>query len=191
MEVFQSDKFDNLILNVLKNNTKDFQLIYVSQLYGAFFAVGGKLIVSEGTLIDIELTLNNYKGLYNLGIKKETDLEWSMDGDMGCFKLHLQVDNGKSTDCLTTKRKVGIKTPLPIKNINHLLVDRVLYPITHSKPVDHLHENLFDSEFYVRNGSFIGKLPRLDNYIPDSKEVDSPFGGGPLTNCMRTKSNLI
>lgn len=191
MEVFKSENFDSLRLNVIKSNTTEFQLIYASQLYGSFFAVGGKLIVEDKSLVDIELSLNNYKGLYNIGILKEADLDWDMQGKMGCFNLHLQVDNGKNPEYLTTKRKVFIKEPVALDEIDSLLVDRVLYPISHSKPVDHLHENLFDNEFYVRNGSFIGKIPRLDNYIPDSKNMNHPWGGGPLTNCMRTKSNLI
>ncbi len=189
MEVFKSEKFDNLTLNVVKNNTNDFQLIYASQLYGSFFAVGGKLIVENKSLVDIELTLNNYKGLYNIGILLNADLDWDIKGKTGNFNLHLQVDNGKNAENLTTKRKVGIKKPIALNKIDSLLVDRVLYPLSQSKPARHLHENLFDNEFYVRNGSYIGKIPRLDDYIPEAN--NHILGGSPLSNCMRTKSNLI
>lgn len=205
MILHESKNMTPMVASIEVGNEYDYQIVYASQLYGTFFTVGAKLELSEddSSIIGICLALNNYKGLYNIGMLDHTRNTFLHKNGKALIILHLMVDNGKNTDKLKRKVSMNLSKPIPIDEIDELNFTRVIHSLTEvNSPEDHLDESIFDSEFYVRNGKYIAAIDRLDMYLPkpniENKGVKSAksnkqitITGDPDTNCMNSKVKLI
>ncbi len=190
MIVEKSENLTSLMVSLNKTDNINHQLVYASQLYGTFFAVGARLSIDGDNLTGIELALNNYKGLYNIGLMPSTRNTWHMDAKTGVIVLHLKVDNGQNTGQLTRNVTMELPNAIPFANLDELFVTRELHPMSNSSAVNHLDENIFDSEFYVRNGSFITAIERMDNYLPnDPNPLNGWTGNGQA--CMSTRAKFL
>lgn len=166
--------------NIDKSNTKTNQLVYCSQLYGTFFAVGAKLKVKKGKLKSMRLTLINFKGLYNIGMLNKTRNAFEFDGGKATITLYLKANAGKHG----TKKGKQIEVDcdnVPLKDIKSLDVTRELQRMSLKTYQEHLDEGFFDSEFYQRDGSLILDLSRLDD-VPELTPED---------RCKTTTSNVV
>lgn len=190
MNYEESKNLTSLLVNLNKNDTTNHQLVYASQLYGTFFAVGAKLSVEGNNLTGIELALNNYKGLYNVGLMTTTRNTWHIEDRTGVIVLHLKADNGQNTDQLTRKLKMHLPSDISFTSLDYLFVTRELHPMSNKSLVEHLDENIFDSEFYTRNGSFIAPIERLDNHLPNDPNHSEGWAGNGQA-CMSTRAKII
>lgn len=190
MIVEKSEKLTTLMVNLNKNDKDSHQLVYASQLYGTFFAVGARLSIDGNNLTGIELALNNYKGLYNVGLMSSTRTTWRIDERTGVIVLHLKVDNGQNNEELTRSVTMELPSAISFDNLDALYITRVLHPMSNASAVHHLDENIFDSEFYTRNGAYISAIHRLDNYLPNDP---NPLAGwtGQGQACMSTRAKFI
>jgi len=193
MKLYRSKNFTPFTVNVKKSDNNNHQLIYASQLYGTFFAVGAKLLLSDDkkSLIGMELALNNYKGLYNIGFLKQTEDSWDVVKKTAVIILHVQVDDSHYTNNVKRKRTITLEKPVLLSSIDELFVGRQLHCLSSASPVDHLDDAIFDSEFYVRNGSYIAKIDRMDDDLPGPPKTNAPTGGSPTSHCMSTLAKLI
>lgn len=166
-------------LNVVKASTEYSQLIYASQLYGTFFAVGVKLnlVNNDKELASIDLTLVNYKGLYNLGMSDLTKISFSPDGKSALLTLHLSAfsgihGNGKTLNLICKDSNLN--------KLKSMDVVRQLHTFSNhpdSQMVNHLNDRFFDSEFYERDGAAIFKRNRMDDRVIEfGKEVKDEYG---------------
>lgn len=165
-------KFPEIILSVKKMDEEENQLIYCSQLYGTFFAVSAKLklTANKKNLESMDISLINYKGLYNIGILDITRTSWKYNNGKAELVLHLRANYGLhgfgrnlTIDCKNT----------PLIDLEQLTVSRHLHrifpkPHPHGHIKDHLYEDFFDNEFYRRDGYAIGERPiRIPNEIEE------------------------
>lgn len=172
----------------LKMDKSDFnthQIIYASQLYGTFFAVAAKLIKNpknEDELSSMELSLVNYKGLLNIGMLDETMSSFQPNDNSYLLTLHLgALQKGKhgpgnimKVDCKNTA----------ISSLKSMVVTRELHSfMNHKDPENHLLDDVFDDEFFERDGVVIRKRDRLDDKI-------TPFAG-PKTVCKNTSIKFV
>lgn len=150
----------NITCNINKLDTKANQLIYCSQLYGTFFAVSAKFNIEKGFLKSMTLTLINFKGLYNIGMLKETKSAFKLEGNGAKLTLYLKANAGRHGK----RRQLNVKCDnIPIDELKGLIVTRELQKLSNKSKSDHLREGIFDSEFYQRDGSLIEEFDRLDN----------------------------
>lgn len=162
----RNPNFTPITLSIQKSNKNDHQLIYASQLYGTFFAVSGKLNINETNgikhLIGIELTLTNYKGLFNIGILPQTkELEINTTGN-ATLVLHLSALRGNHG---SSNRVTVTCEPFKIDDLKDINVSRELHAFAdyqNGNLTDHLKDDEFDSEFYERDGSAIYRKQRMD-----------------------------
>ncbi|MFH6602165.1 hypothetical protein ACEZ3G_01660 [Maribacter algicola] len=165
METKELKNFKKISLNVVLTDPDRYQLIYASQLYSTFFGVAGKFKVENDKLKEIDISLVNYKGAYNLGLLQKTEDSWNcQNGVNGQLCLHIKANGGLHGH--RTNQNIKVKCDTDIKNLKDMMVSRELYPIYDNIPSDfeeHLHHPMFDSEFYERDGIAIRKRDRLDN----------------------------
>lgn len=195
MKLHESSTMTSMVASIEVKNSKDYQLVYASQLYGTFFVIGARLVLSGEDLIGIELALNNYKGLYNIGILKDAQSIFEREGEKALITLHLQVDNGKNSDKLVRKVTLNLEDKIPVADLKELHFTRELHSLTQTTKLEkHLDEAIFDSEFYDRNGKYIASKERLDTKLPkpDFKKFQKIVPkGDPRTNCMNSLIRLI
>ncbi len=196
MILHESKNMTPMVASIEVKNQTDFQIVYASQLYGTFFAVGAKLELSKDKkkIEKIHLALNNYKGLYNIGMHKDTKNCCSHKNKKALITLNLMVDNGKNTDKIVRSLSIHMTKHIPLTQIEELIFTRVVRSITSVElPEEHLDETIFDSEFYVRNGKYIAAIDRLDSYLPTPDLDDDKKGlvGDRDTNCMNSRVKLI
>ncbi|WP_423999463.1 hypothetical protein [Maribacter sp. IgM3_T14_3] len=153
-------EFIHITCNIDKNDPNSNQLIYCSQLYGTFFAVSGRLNIEDGMLNSITLYLLNYKGLYNIGMLKETKTSFKPEGNGVTLTLHLKANSGRHGKDRPLKVKCN---NISIEGLKGLTVNRELHRMSRVNNNEHLQEGLFDSEFYQRDGSKIKDMDRLDD----------------------------
>lgn len=143
--------------------------IYGSQLYGTVFAIYGKFNIETSQDGDsckvwsIELKLVNYKGLANIGFTKEKSVfyidkyknRFIYFGVQGASKITEQIIRFDKPIVVTSKAcHLTFKRLLyPLKGFEFSLKERLKHgniekPL--SKPIPH--KELFDTEFYYRNG---------------------------------------
>lgn len=203
MILHESQTMTKMVASMEVHNGGDYQIVYASQLYGTFFTVGAKLKVEGDAITEIHLALNNYKGLYNIGMLAATRNTFFKEGNQALITLYLSADNGKNSDELYRLLEMNLPNPVAISEIDELNFTRELQSFTNpSSPELHLDEGMFDSEFYVRNGKYIAAIQRMDSYLP--KPIISPVSkvaqkidgdhsleGDPDTNCMNSKVKLI
>jgi hypothetical protein len=153
-------------LNVVKTDFTSHQVIYASQLYGTFFAIAARLNKDStgNKLASMDLTLVNYKGLYNIGMLDETRTSFDSNGNTPKLTVHLSAfagthGNGKSipVDC----------NHIPLSTLTKMEVNRQLHSFySGGSPISkHLEDNCFDSEFYERDGSAIRAKTRMDDLL--------------------------
>jgi len=154
-----------------------YQLVYASQLYGTFFSVYGsfktKIEGDECTINTADFEIINYKGPINLGLKDVTYCECEK-----LFHIHLQgmLNQYIITDvqafeglCLSKGEILTFKRKLiPLENVT-------------TGPSN----DVFDSEFYLRDGSWSAKRIRLEDKEKDGGES----GFAPSPRCIR--SNIV
>lgn len=168
----------NITCNINKQDIENNQLIYCSQLYGTFFAVSAKLNVKKGLLKSMTLTLLNYKGLFNIGMLKETKNTFKLIGDKAELTLYLKANAGSHGN---NKQLVVKCSNVPIINLKGLIVTRELQKMSNKIKSDHLNEGVFDSEFYQRDGALVVDLERLDEMPPLTRQ----------DRCKTTYSNFV
>lgn len=167
METKELENFKKISLTVDLSDSSRFQLIYASQLYETFFGVAAKFNIANDRLDTMELAIVNYKGHYNLGLLPETKNTWNCkDGINANFCLHLKANGGLHGH--RPNQSMTVKCDTPVKSLKNMVVGRLLSPIYDNVPSnyeEHLHQPLFDSEFYERDGIAIRERDRLDNTI--------------------------
>ncbi|MET1260228.1 hypothetical protein ABV409_12845 [Flagellimonas sp. DF-77] len=191
--------FEPLYLNLDVTKKVDaYQIIYASQLYGTFFAIGARFELNDdcSEIEGIELTLNNYRGLYNIGMHYNTANNWETKGDIGVLKLQLMAYNGTDNDDLVKKLTMNLSENIPLSDIKGIFTTRDLISFTKADPIeDHLDEPTFDSEYFERNGRYIKRKKRLDSVLPDDPDQidlkNVPEIADPQGNCMNTLAILI
>ena len=98
MKVYESNSpiFQNLFLVLDAKNEQDYQLIYPSQLYGTFFTVSAKITLSKSKkkVTGIDISLVNYKGMYNIGLENSTKNNFSFENGTGILNLDLKAYSG-------------------------------------------------------------------------------------------------
>ena len=167
METREIENFKEISLNANLTNSSGHQLIYASQLYGTFFGVAARFIVEGKMLKEMELSLINYKGIYNLGLIQKTEDSWACDNGIdGKLCLHIRATGGLHGHL--PNQSMTVKCETKLEKLQKMMVSRELYPIYDNIPSDyetHLHQPMFDSEFYERDGIAIRKRERLDTSI--------------------------
>lgn len=171
---FNADKSQNnldIVINLRKEDTINYQLVYASQLYGTFFCVFAKLNIADKKLVTIELRLVNYKGQINIGMLPETCGTW-VDGSEGFeITMHLKANDGKHQYNEGDEIIVACNEK-PIADLDHIVFRRALHPmyqIANEEFVKQLSKGLFDSEFFNRDGAFITTKYHLDDLYKDYK----------------------
>lgn len=178
-----------MVVNVQKKETpKDFQLIYASQLYGTFFAVGAKLVIKNEHLIGFELCLINYKGLYNLGMASLTKVSFSKDLATAELTLHLSAFSG--THGHGNSLKINFD-PVALASLKKMTVSRKIHSFNnHNNITSHLQDHCFDSEFYERDGAAIRPRNILDDALDQDPNGNSTDKVSPDGVCRTTKVNF-
>ncbi len=193
MIVHESENLFPINLVIDSSNEVDYQLIYASQLYGTFFAVGALLNLTEDKqkLKSIDLAINNYKGLYNIGFAPHTKNTWKLNEGTGLMVLYLQAYNGTNTSHLSKSIPIELHSEVPLSDLRRFFTTRVVKSFSESSAIKHhLDEGAFDSEFYVRNGKHIAAIERMDNYLPHDIPTDINPKAGPK-NCMTSTTIII
>ncbi len=169
----------NLTANVLLNSKSNerFQYVYSSQLYGTFFNIYGKFNYDENSskLISAQFSIVNYKGAFNIGIKKVNfkgkklksikgyELEISNKKSKG-FDVEKEVHNFKSNDNSVNCISFNIHVQALNKNIvsKEILINEIILSSDNQfleihrkvKPIKRKYANkiVFDSEYFYRDG---------------------------------------
>ncbi len=154
-------------LKVDKSDFSTHQIIYASELYGTFFSVAAKLLENpdkKGELSSMELYLVNYKGILNIGMLELTKTSFVIDKKGAILTLHLgALQNG--THGPGNSITVDCKN-IPISSLKSMVVTRELHSfMNHQDPKNHLNDDVFDEEFFERDGVVIIKRDRLDDKI--------------------------
>jgi hypothetical protein len=178
----KQNNFD-IAINVCKNQTKKHQFLYASQLYGTFFAVFGKLEIKESKLCAIHLRLVNYKGNVRLGMEHATSKSWKKHAKGHKIKLYLKANDPTTVKGFDQDLKIDCNIDSDLSQLKSLVIQRELSPMYPEITIEEqLNQEVFDSEFYVKDGLFIVAKPNLDNlmdsYFEDYKakfEGDDDF----------------
>lgn len=193
-----SENFFSLYLNLdVTKKSENYQIVYASQLYGTFFGVGAKIDLTDdcSTITGIHLALNNYKGLYNIGILNHTANTWRIEDKVGIIVLHLKAYNGLNNGELVKKISLNLSDEIPVADIDSIFTTRDLHSFTVADPIEnHLEEATFDSEFFERNGRFIRRRNRFDFQLPDNPPTaveEALAFADPQGNCMNSLAKLI
>jgi len=194
MKVHESDSehFRPITLTLDLANQEQFQLIYPSQLYGTFFTVSAKLTISEDkkSVTKIELSLVNYKGLYNIGLLPSTKDNWGLKEGTGIIVLDLQAYNGINNQNLLRELEITLPNEILLKDFRRIFTTRSLISFRNEEEVkNHLLEGTFDNEFFVRNGKYIAAIQRLDNELPNDPPTDINLFAG--DSCMQTTTKIV
>lgn len=149
----------NLSANVMlhQESNKRYQMIYASQVYQTFFTVYAKFTMTKGVLTQVDLRLVNFKGKFNIGIKRASIEEKIVDRkipDMGAAELRdinvrcvsIDIDIQALNSNLTKELKCSIDIAGNTKDL-YLEVTRDLVAIEND--MDGL---IFDDEFFYRDG---------------------------------------
>lgn len=183
--------------NLRKDDPSTNQLIYCSQLYGTFFCVGAKLNVKKNKLLNMELRLLNFKGLYNIGILDQTKFSFEKHGEDYLLTLHLKANSqthGNNKPVMVDCKEVDIS------NNPSLFVTRFLHPLYEGD--EQLEQGLFDSEFYVRDGAYVNTNDMMkseneseNNESPDDRNFTDGYKDGMFLTlddrCKTTKAKFI
>lgn len=174
------------IISLNPNYEGCWQSVYFSQLYGTSFGLYAKIIFNkkERTIDKISLRLINYKGVINLGIKSATYN--SKRKRIRVEENYSKVDNKyinvisiklviQGLNKTTKVNDIIIDFKLPEGTENHYLeIDRSLCSMTEKKDEDITDSNVFDSEFYYRDG--------LRTSDPISRDYRDAIGVNPTVN---------
>lgn len=163
-------------------NQTDFQFLYGSQLYGTLFGVYGRFTANKETDEDsktvyyiekIEFKTINYKGILDINIvdidrvyylpREDKDYKMviaSLEKEeeeetdtVAVFRIEVQAHHTSDKNLLTKhylNENGGSTNGLRIKQNQLIHFDRRLKPI--HEPKKALHDNIFDTEFYFREG---------------------------------------
>ncbi|MDT0538859.1 hypothetical protein [Croceitalea sp. P059] len=194
MKVYESNSpiFQNLFLVLDAKNEQDYQLIYPSQLYGTFFTVSAKITLSKSKkkVTGIDISLVNYKGMYNIGLENSTKNNFSFENGTGILTLDLKAYSGIDDKSLTNGISLILKEEIPLQKFHRIFTTRKLKSFSKSGTiVGHLDEGLFDSEFYVRNGKYIAAINRLDDKLPNTPPADFNIKAGDM--CMTSTIKIV
>ena len=198
----EQEKKAELISIVKISHNIDYQSIYASQLYGTFFAIYGKFhLKSEDEnfyyLDSIDLSIVNYKGLFNILIKDYHFLPNTPNSNDSTLIIEVRALKGNEfqrVDCKGQRfRKDGS---------SYLHVDRrVAY--LHSRGVA-LDSGVYDTEFFYREGVDFDVVPYgsngRPNFVPEQKgrqnepgligaNTDPASAAG--TKCPKSKNMIV
>lgn len=164
------------------------QFIYGSNSYGTAYSVYAKFNVEKETPdtveVKIELTLLNYKGIINLGFDKEVDFKYDKDKNELTFFITVKglANNkvSKPEKTIVLKRNsmlkiVAVRNLLPLNSIENTKNPTVS---------DCYHEEVFDNEFYYRDGNFHHSRKDFNNMdMEDSIKNNQPKIMQPTIRC--------
>ena len=162
------------------SETNRFQSVYSSQNYGVFYELYTKANFHKEEKIDViksfEFIIVNYKGPLNLGfadldIKKDELFHNKEDQVLG-LRIVLSGKNNKNYLKIEVPESWGVTK----KNIKQLNVFRMLVPLNGLKLKNAMEGNIFDTEFYERNGIYITrkKIVPSGNYDFDDENNFGP-----------------
>ncbi len=139
------------------NDTSRYQFFYCSQNYGTFYAIYMKMHFSKGMLSALTFKLVNYKGNLDLGfpenakellqvklINHQLNIDFKVQGLASCKEFTYEF---------------------PEKNIYYKDI-QTIYGVRDLLPMGEgaLHNGVFDTEFYERQGVVISKKETLPQY---------------------------
>lgn len=176
----------DVIFPLVTNKPNKYQLIYASQLYGTFFCVFSKLKIVKGNLVSMDLHLVNYKGPINLGLLKETENGWSQSMGIG-YNLELSIKAADGSNSYNGRKQITVPCGgVPVNSIAQILVMRKLNPLYKSASTSQqLEKEIFDSEFYDRDGEFVYRKPTTDEV------AKAYYGQNPSMQTGRTCNEML
>ena len=166
LEVCMKQPSFNVGINVCKDVTDKHQFIYASQLYDTFFALFCRLHTENGMLEAIYLKLINYKGDIKLGMLPATESSWGNHHTGHKIELHLRANDSCATKGFDDELKITCPDNTKLCDLNSLFIDRKLYQMYDGvSTIDQLKQEVFDTEFYVKDGALVVKKPNLDDMV--------------------------
>lgn len=173
-----------------RRKSTNYQSVYSSQLYGTFFSIFGKFQTKSDNenyyLYRATFKLINYKGIINMGITRidEPYLRVTNSGTTH-YDIQLEVKALHDNDKVT----LNFNTPLIIPKKNSFMnIDRKLIQMHHPKK-SALENNIFDEEFYYREGVKSNLEVSDTQRKPRHQLWDNAFAGiqGDSKKCPRSK----
>ncbi len=139
----------------LSSGDQRYQLIYTSQVYGTFFGIYAYFNINETTLDSIRFKLINYKGIINIGIE---DITHQINESNKTIEFNITikgVSEHQDFPHLSNNSSAGsggYSINVPLANIRnyYLEINRKIIPL--GAPGKDTVNNVFDSEFYYRDG---------------------------------------
>lgn len=196
----------NIAATVNFTDTANYQAIYSSQVYGTFFVVYGKFMIREEEglylLEGANLRVVNYKGLINVGITKaklQIQLDMATGENIG-GRLIIEIQGVPQNDPATTDVDVeinGVNNVIPFpKATSYLWVDRRMKRLHDrtgmSQDAENLLKNIFDEEFYYREGVVNSANLTDVDHAPNEWDSVFVFETAPGTvMCPRAKNKVI
>ncbi|WP_299684209.1 hypothetical protein [uncultured Dokdonia sp.] len=177
--------FSQLSGTFILNDNGRYQAIYGSQNYQTYYTIYANFTFENDILQTIDLELINYKGIINMGFLNPNggDIAVNLSEDVLVLDMPIKGMTGHTH----TQIDVSSKN-INISNINNINVFRLLHPLfSHSR---HMENNIFDSEFFYRNGIDESPIPRKPipgRYdYPDKNKHEGPktFGGNCNTSYL-------
>ncbi|MFY0631122.1 MAG: hypothetical protein JXR05_12130 [Flavobacteriaceae bacterium] len=156
-----------------------YQAVYASQRYGTFYGIYGKFKVEKlnGKILlhRIDLKLINYKGVLNMSMNKELEVdENAKELIRNLYVVLLKVKVQAKLDDSNDESHYIFEKPLPIHKGTFFSVVSELVPLCGTKGSEMEPEvcGVFDNEFYYRDG--LSNEKRKVSEIP--LEKGSPDG---------------
>lgn len=161
-------------------NNNYYQAIYGTQLYSTFFSVFAKFHVvkdeneTEKSVEKIEFYLMNYKGDIELGL-----VEVKYENEE--FKIYVKALEKQKGFVLDRKTN-----PIKFTKNNTTTFRRVLLKMSENGPYKN---NVFDSEFYIKDGNTIIPKIRLDEL--DEDEINELYDNEIIQGILERQNNTM
>jgi len=142
---------------ILSPNDLRKQFLYASQNYGTLYAVYAQFEITNNILNKVNLYLENYKGLINIGFKEADITAYQIDNPFEKRKLSLilPVQGLKSTK----HASIDLSTHnISINDVDDIEAKRMLYKLVSNEKFS---GQVFDSEFHYRGGIDPDKTPNI------------------------------
>jgi len=188
-ECFKNPIYDNIDLNegnytgsyVISNNNR-FQSIYSSQNYGSFYEMYIKANFYEKSESDLiksfEFRIINYKGPLNVGfaniVEQKDEMLFNNGDNVGVIGLRIIVSGRNNTNEMIYE--VPRAWGLTKHNAKQLNIYRMLIPLDGLEINSNEQKEVFDTEFYERNGL---EITHKKNVPEGHYNFDKPLYFGP------------
>ena len=155
-----------LSLSLAEEHNQKLQLFYTSQLYGTFFCIFGSFVIKEDPndgkkkIFGVRLQLINYKGLINIGIVDvlEPQIEHYLP-NITALKIGIVVRAFEKSEI---EEEHLFYQPYTYDDLDQIIFERKLLKMSVDERTGVGVANVFDEEFYDRDGLYVRERDRMD-----------------------------